>query len=132
MSHQINLSFDATVDGQTFVSSTRSFSANAYDSIDHTIAKDTTSEVTIADVLPKKPKQVRVLLLTADIYGASLEFKFKGGSLSPLEDPLLLFGPQVDTLLGQPGQNLIVKNGTGSDVRLRVLVGRQSSATNSS
>lgn len=132
MPHQINLSFDATVDGQTFVSSTRTFSANAYDSIDHTIAEDTTSEVTIADVLPADPTQVRVLLLTADVYGESLKFKFDGGGLSPLEDPLLLFGPQVDTLLSQPGQNLIVENGTGSDVRLRVLVGRESSSTPSS
>ena len=132
MPHQINISFDASVDGQTVVSSTRSFSANVYDSIDHTIDKDTTGEVTIADVLPADPKQVHVLVLTADVYGDSLEFKFDGGSFSPLNHPLLLLGPQVDALLSQPGQNLIVKNGTDATVRLRVLVGRESSSTPSS
>jgi len=132
MPHQINISFDASVDGQTFVSSTRSFSTNAYDSIDHTIAEDTTSEVTIADVLPEDPTQVRVLILAADVYGPSLEFTFGGDSLSSLENPLLLFGAQVNTLLDQPGQDLVVKNGTQSTVRIRVLVGRESSSTPSS
>lgn len=132
MPHQINISFDASVDGQTFVSNTRTFSASVYDSIDHTIAKDTTSEVTIADVLPADPKQVHVLILTADVYGESLEYKFKGRSLSALQHPLILFGPQVDALLSQPGENLVVKNGTGSDVRIRVLVGRESASTPSS
>ena len=132
MPHQINISFDASVDGQSFVSSTRSFSANVYNSIDHTIAEDTTSEVTIADVLPADPTQVHVLIVTADTYGESLKYKFTGGSLSALEDPLILFGPQVDTLLSQPGQDLVVQNETESNVRIRVLVGRESSSMPSS
>lgn len=130
MPYQIRFSFEATVD-ETSVSSDRTFKANAFDSIDHTIAEDTTSEVTIADVLPAEPKQVCVLILTATVYGELLKFKFDGGDYSSLEDPLLLFGPQVNDLLSEPGQNLLVKNETGSKVDIRVLVGRESSSTSS-
>lgn len=133
MPYQINVSYDISVDGQTFVSDTRSFAANVYDSMDHTIAKDTTEKVTIADVLPEEVGDVRVLALAADIYSKTdgkLQYEFgDGSSLSELKDPLILFGDQVDTLLNQPGEDLMVKNDTGEDVRIRVLVGRESSST---
>lgn len=129
MPHKIDVNFDVSVDGQSYTSGTRTFSANAYDSIDHTIDKDTTSEVTISDVLPADPAEVHALILTASAYGEDLKLKFEGGTLSALHHPILLFGGQVSTFLDGPNENLVVKNETGSDIHIRVLVARESSSS---
>lgn len=145
MSHKINFDFGVSVDGQSFRAGTRSFTVNTYDSVDHTVdaletidgGPDEPGTADLTEVLPDVPEQVQVFVLLASTYGDQLEFALGEASsrdseeFEPLTEPLFLLGDQFARRVADDGtdQDVLITNSLESEVRIRVLVGRDSSAT---
>ena len=143
MSHQINFDFGVSVNGQAFRTGTRSFSVNTYDSVDHTVGAlvDPDSgpvepgEANLTEILPDSPGQVQVFVLLASTYSEQLEFVLGEASnraseeFETLTEPIFLLGDQFARRVADDGsdQDLLVTNHLESEVRIRVLIGRDSS-----
>lgn len=144
MSHSITFDFGVAVDGQSFRTGTRSFSVNTYDSVDHTVdalvvnqnSPNEPGEADLTEVLPDTPDQVQFFVLLASQYSEKIEFALgeagnRGSeSFEKLTQPLFVLGDQFADRVASDGtdQDLLITNHLESEVRVRVLVGRDSSS----
>jgi hypothetical protein len=107
------------------VSTSESFSVEAYDSIEVTV--DDGDEDKAVEVQPAATAaQVQFLLVRADIYGDQLTYKINdpGNPGHELDRQLLLAGAGAIGLLGAAPQSLYFTNHLGEKVTVRIIVAR--------
>ena len=124
MPHAINVRLSVTVSQGPQTATSRTLQLDAYDTLDVTIpADDTAHDV---EVQPDDGAQVRLLVLTASSYDPALAWEADGsGVVRQLDEPLLLAGASLASLLGSAGNTIAFTNGGGTDQTVQILVGRQ-------
>lgn len=131
MPTKIDWKADVTVTGGPKSSVSRSIMVDAYDKLDATIPKKNGEKPGAAklNVQPGASEKVKLLLITASVYGdgkkPSVSYTVEGGSEDEitLDQPQLLSGG-LTTLLGKNPEIFNFKNPTDADVTVQILVGR--------
>lgn len=123
MPSRISVRQTVTVDQGPQVATSRTLDLDAYDTLDVTVPNDGAAHD--VEVQPNDGSRLRLLLLTASRYDPPLTWEADGsGTARELDEPLLVAGESVASLLGAPGETIAFTNGGGDEVRVQILVGR--------
>jgi hypothetical protein len=124
MPHSINVRLAVTVDRGPRVTATRTVELDAYDTVDVPIPADGNPHV--VEVQPDDGEQVRLLVLTASSYDPPLTWDAdEAGTERQLDQPLVLAGQALTSLVGGPANSIAFTNPGDADQTVQILVGRQ-------
>lgn len=127
MAHAIDVRVTVTVRQGPKVATSRTLELDAYDTIDVTIPGD--GDAHEVEVQPDDGAQLRLLVLTASSYDATLTWEADAsGNQRALDEPVVLAGQSLSSLLGGPANTIAFTNGTAADVDVQILVARQAVA----
>ena len=127
MAHEIDVRVTITVRQGPKVATSRTLTLDAYDILDVTVPGDGAAHV--VEVQPDDGAQVRLLVLTASSYDADLTWEAdESGTSRALDEPLVLAGQSLASLLGSAANTIAFTNATGTDVDVQILVAREAVA----
>lgn len=123
MPHTIRVRLAVTVDRGPQVATTRTLDLDAYDTVDVTVPNDGAAHE--VEVQPDDGNRLRLMLVSATRYEPALTWEADGsGTERQLDQPLLVAGESVASLLGGPGNTIAFTNDGDDEVAVHILVGR--------
>jgi hypothetical protein len=123
MPHMIHVRLNVLVDKGPQAAATRVLELDAYDQVNVSIPNDGNPHD--VQVQPDDGSRLRLLVLTATHYDPPLSWEADAsGTTRQLDQPLLVAGESVASLLGGPGNTIVFTNGGGEEIRVQILVGR--------
>lgn len=128
MSEKIKYSIDVQVVGGVKISASQTFTVDAYDKIEVTVADGASDED--IEVQPGSAGQVQFLLIQSDKYGDNLTYSVNAAEADPtkrikLDSQQLFVGTGNVGLLGGSPQKLFFYNSLGENTVIKILVGRK-------
>ena len=127
MPHAINVRLSVTVDQGPQIATSRTLELDAYDTLDVTIPADGNAHD--VEVQPDDGAQIRLLALTASSYDPPLTWEAdESGTQRQLDEPVVLAGASLASLLGSAANAIAFTNSGGTDQTVQILVGRQAVA----
>jgi hypothetical protein len=112
-----------TVDQGPQVAATRVLELDAYDTVDVVTPSDGAAHA--VEVQPDDGDQLRLILRCATRYDPPLLWEAdESETARQLDEPLLVAGESVASLLGGPGNTIAFTNGGEDEVRVQILAGR--------
>lgn len=125
MSEKITYAFSAQVSNGPRVSESNTLQVEAYDKIQVTVV-DTASDLEV-NIQPGGSGLAQFLAITASTYDNDLSYKVNSAASTTviaLNGPHVFVGTGVLGLLDAAPTKLFLSNGTGADVTVNILVGR--------
>lgn len=127
MPHTITLQHTVTVGGGPQIVASRALTLDAYDTLDVTIPADGAPHS--VEVQPDDGAQLRLLTITAASYDPPLAWEADAsGTTRQLDQPVVLAGASLTSLVGTPANAIAFTNGGPEDRTVRILVGRQAAS----
>lgn len=124
MPHAINVRLSVTVNQGPQMATSRTLQLDAYDTLDVTIPADDTPHA--VEVQPDDGDQVRLLVITASSYDPALAWEAdESGMARRLDEPVVLAGTSLASLIGSAGNTIAFTNDGDTDQTVQILVGRQ-------
>ena len=122
MTETVNWSINVNIAQGPDITVASKLDLDAYDKIAVVIANGETKEV---EVQPGDTDEVKLLLITSDVYGDALTYEL-GGDTVKLDEAQLLVGSGGVGLLPAAPKMLKFSNGLGpdNDAKVQILVGR--------
>ncbi len=128
MSEKIKYSVDVQVVGGIKISSSQTFTVDAYDKIEVAVADGASDED--IEVQPGSAGQVQFLLIQSVKYGDNLTYSVNAAEADPtkrikLDSQQLFVGTGNVGLLGDSPKTLYFYNSLGEDTVIKILAGRK-------
>ena len=121
----ISWSMTAQVPGGPKLSLSKTFEVGAYDAIEAVLSDNTPKTL---DVQPSTSSdQIKFLIISSNLYNESITYTVSdtdGVSDKKLDAPQVLLGEGAVSLLGAVPKQIEFTNGSGQEVRISILVGR--------